>query len=172
MNRRYTIQFVAFLASLILILPSMTCNDPNRNESLDMPGINIALTGRLWRLECYEPTDGTIYRPDPSEIYTLEFGEDFTLVGDYDCNECSGTYELGPDNDISLSFVCTDMACDTQPESPLTIYYLPSLYGTNSYEIRTNQLLLHYRYVLSKGTLLEGNLLFSDTSSGISPNHE
>jgi heat shock protein HslJ len=169
MNRRYSIRIIPIL---ILILPCIVCSGPNRNEDLDMSNINISLTGRLWRLEHYEPEGGGVYIPDSSEIYTLEFSEDLTLIGDYECNACFGNYELGPDSGISLSIVCSDMACDTRPENPLNIYYLPSLYGVDSYEIRGNQLRLHYQYILRKGMLSEGNLLYSDISFRTFPKHD
>lgn len=69
-----------------------------------------ALTETLWQLDQILYNDGTVLTPGESNIYTVRFFEDGTLLARADCNNVRGSYDLDSPDFITLG-ASTLVAC-------------------------------------------------------------
>jgi len=94
-----------------------------------------------WRLQSFEPNEGSaIPVPDPSQ-YTLELRDDGRAHVRADCNICNGPYEVVG---ATLSFGvmgCTLAAC---PEGSLEVDYLQALGSASIFQRSGDTLALAY----------------------------
>jgi len=101
------------------------------------------LVGKTWKLTAITETtpafQGVVPEADQSK-YTIEFQADGSFSAKADCNQLSGTYQVGTGGSISiLPGPSTMAAC---PEGSLADLYVVGLGNAASYAISGNQLTL------------------------------
>ena len=95
-----------WLNLLLLLFLAFSCS-PTEDDVNEQQ----LLIGSNWILESYQIGNADTTPIPQDELYTIIFKEDQTIEGKADCNHCPGGYELGPENSISISAWCTEMAC-------------------------------------------------------------
>jgi len=73
--------------------------------------IDTGFIGKVWELQhiYYSGIEGKLLHGN----FWIRFNDDVTFNMGADCNDCSGSYNLGTNGEISFpnSFVCTEVAC-------------------------------------------------------------
>ena len=101
-------------------------------------GNEVELEETVWHLEAIESVEGEIiFTPPSAAIHWIEFSAGDSVLGQDECNTCSGAYELGSERSISFTVGCTEAACG--------IGYSAILNHATTYALKDGQLRISYR---------------------------
>jgi heat shock protein HslJ len=110
---------------------------------------NEALTAQKWMWVNTKMSDGAEVLPSAEGKFGLKFGTDMSLISSTDCNNGRGTYELGPDNAMTIGPMATTMMfCEGSAETQ----FFQGLNNVGSYKIENGQLWLMLKY--DSGTMI------------------
>ena len=94
----------------------------------------------VWTLESFD-IEGEIVKPHAGQIYTVQFTSDSTFIGNDDCNDFGGKYEVQSDNSLVILEVG-----GSKVNCPNSLYreYLEAFRNAKSYRITKNILYIFY----------------------------
>lgn len=78
----------------------------------------FSLSGTAWEMVRVE-VNGEVAETVEKGDYLIQFLEDGNVSGTDLCNSCGGTYQVGGDDQLSISAGCTEIAC---PRMQLYVY--------------------------------------------------
>ena len=108
-----------------------------------------ALTAQKWMWVNTQMSDGAEILPSAEGKFGLQFGADMSLFASTDCNNGRGTYELGPDNVMTIGPMATTMMfCEESTETQ----FFQGLNNVGSYKIENGQLWLMLKF--DSGTMI------------------
>lgn len=122
----------------------ITRNPADSNSASD-------LTSKKWTWTKTQMSDGTEIAPGAGseQAFSLTFNPDGTVAATTDCNNGSGSYELGPDNALTFGPMATTMMfCEGSSETD----FYQGLNNTGSYKIENGQLWLMLK--MDSGTMI------------------
>jgi len=140
-------------AILIVISSAKSQSNPQTVDSADVTQAPIVesneLTAQKWTWVNTQMNDGSENLPSKEGAFTLTFQEDGTVLATTDCNNGNGSYELGPDNSITIGPIATTMMfCEGSAETQ----FYQDLNNVGSYKIDNGQLWLMIKF--DSGTMI------------------
>jgi hypothetical protein len=117
---------------LLMMLLLASCNDKD-----DTSG--TALIG-TWEIKEFMSLESVLYAKDNAYSPVIQFRSDGTYTLQLDRNGCSGSFEFGADDAISISAaICTEICCD----SDFSVKAATMLAQVESYVVKRDDLELH-----------------------------
>jgi heat shock protein HslJ len=110
---------------------------------------NASLTSKKWTWVNTQMSDGSESLPSNEGQFTLTFQDDMRVLATTDCNNGNGSYELGPDNSLTMGPMATTMMfCEGSTETE----FYQGLSNVGSYKIDNGQLWLMLKF--DSGTMI------------------
>lgn len=123
------------------IAKSSTNSNTNNNASISSSPQNSdsELTSKKWTWTKTQMSDGKEIVPSADGKFTLTFQTDMRVLATTDCNNGNGSYELGPNNSLTMGPMATTMMfCEGSSETE----FYQGLANVGSYKIENGQLWL------------------------------
>jgi len=122
---------IVIMTGFFLVQPGCKEEDVNSDE---------LITGIRWILESFQYS--AVNTIEVQDTFWIIFNDDFTFGMHVDCNVCSGTYQLGDNQNITLAnTICTEAYCG---DDSLDGEFHEAINNATAYECDGNRLTLFF----------------------------